>query len=253
MQIGTKAVVLSARNMEEHDRLVTLLTQDHGLVTAYAKGARRQKGTMASATEQLSYSAFQLFRSREKTYVDKAEAATIFFRLMTDEYRAANWSTVNDFTDVSAGGWYNNAISTCASAGALKGRGDGTKFDPNAPITRGEFAVIAARFLDESHVDDGKGDFADTADHWAAREIRLAAKAGWITGSGSKFRPDEPITRAEVMTIVNRMLDRTPDRDHMLSEMKRWTDNPEDAWYYEAVQEATNEHAYERVIARKTR
>ncbi len=178
--------------------------------------------------------------------ISRAEAATIFFRLMTDEYRAANWSTVNDFTDVSAGGWYNNAISTCASAGALKGRGDGTKFDPNAPITRGEFAVIAARFLDESHVDDGKGDFADTADHWAAREIRLAAKAGWITGSGSKFRPDEPITRAEVMTIVNRMLDRTPDRDHMLSEMKRWTDNPEDAWYYEAVQEATNEHAYER-------
>ena len=81
MQIGTKAVVLSARNMEEHDRLVTLLTQDHGLVTAYAKGARRQKGTMASATEQLSYSAFQLFRSREKTYVDKAEAETIFFAL----------------------------------------------------------------------------------------------------------------------------------------------------------------------------
>ncbi len=81
MQIGTKAVVLSARNMEEHDRLVTLLTQDHGLVTAYAKGARRQKGTMASATEQLSYSAFQLFRSREKTYVDKAEAETIFFAI----------------------------------------------------------------------------------------------------------------------------------------------------------------------------
>lgn len=89
MQIGTKAVVLSARNMEEHDRLVVLLTQDHGLVTAYAKGARRQKGTMASATEQLSYSAFQLFRNRERTYVDRAETETIFFGIRQEMDRLA--------------------------------------------------------------------------------------------------------------------------------------------------------------------
>ena len=89
MQIGTKAVVLSARNMEEHDRLVTLLTQDHGLVTAYAKGARRQKGTMASATEQLSYSAFQLFQNRDRVFVDKAEAETIFFSIRQDMDRLA--------------------------------------------------------------------------------------------------------------------------------------------------------------------
>ena len=74
--------------------------------------------------------------------------------------------------------------------------------------------MIAARFLDSSYVDDGKGDFADTADHWAAKEIRLAAKAGWVNGNGNTFNPDAYITRAEVMTIVNRMLDRTPDKDH---------------------------------------
>ena len=114
-------------------------------------------------------------------------------------------------------------------------------------ITRAEFAAIAARFLDKGqYTDDGTGDFSDTADHWAAKEIRLAAKAGWIQGSGNKFRPNDYITRAEVMTIVNRMLDRVPDADHMLDTMKKWTDNPEGAWYYEAVQEATNEHAYER-------
>ena len=178
--------------------------------------------------------------------ISRAEVATIFFRLMTDDYRQANWSTVNSFTDVKEGDWYNNAISTCARAGALKGRGDGSVFDPNANITRAEFAVIAARFLDSSYVDDGKGDFADTADHWAAKEIRLAAKAGWVNGNGNTFNPDAYITRAEVMTIVNRMLDRTPDKDHMLHDMKKWTDNPEDAWYYEAVQEATNEHDYTR-------
>lgn len=89
MQIGTKAVVLSARNMEEHDRLVVLLTQDQGLVTAYAKGARRQKGAMASATEQLSYSAFQLFRNRERTYVDRAETETVFFGIRQELDRLA--------------------------------------------------------------------------------------------------------------------------------------------------------------------
>ena len=117
---------------------------------------------------------------------------------------------------------------------------------PLANITRAEFAAIAARFLDDSHVDDGKGDFSDTADHWAASYIRLAAKAGWINGNGNRFDPEDFIIRAQVMTIVNRMLDRTPDKDHMLPEMKKWADNPEDAWYYEAVQEATNEHDYTR-------
>ena len=178
--------------------------------------------------------------------ITRAEVATIFFRLMTDEYRTSNWATTNDFSDVAAGNWFNNAISTCANAGALNGYSDGS-FRPNANITRAEFAAIAARFLDkEQYTDDGTGDFSDTAGHWAAKEIRLAAKAGWIQGSGNKFRPNDYITRAEVMTIVNRMLDRVPDKDHMLDTMKKWTDNPEDAWYYEAVQEATNEHAYER-------
>ncbi len=117
---------------------------------------------------------------------------------------------------------------------------------PLANITRAEFAAIAVRFLDDSHVDDGKGDFSDTADHWAASYIRLDAKARWINGNGNRFDPEDFITRAQVMTIVNRMLDRTPDKDHMLPETKKWADNPEDAWYYEAVQEATNEHDYNR-------
>ncbi len=177
--------------------------------------------------------------------ITRAEAATIFFRLMTDEYRQANWSTTNSFSDVNAGDWYNNAVSTCANAGVLKGYEDGT-FRPNAPITRAEFASMAAGFMDESITDDGTGDFSDTANHWAAVAIRRAAKAGWVTGNGNKFNPDAKITRAEVMTIVNRMLDRTPDAEHMLPTMKKWIDNPEDAWYYEAVQEATNEHDYER-------
>ena len=182
---------------------------------------------------------------RPEGNVTRAEVATIFLRLMLDEYREENWSTENNFSDVAPTAWYNNAVSTCAKAGILAGYEDGS-FKPNANITRAEFAAIAARFLDDSHVDDGKGDFSDTADHWAASYIRLAAKAGWINGNGNRFDPEDFIIRAQVMTIVNRMLDRTPDKGHMLPEMKKWADNPEDAWYYEAVQEAANEHDYNR-------
>ncbi len=181
---------------------------------------------------------------RPENKITRAEVATIFFRLMTDVYRAANWSTTNDFSDVAAGSWYNNAISTCAKAGLVNGYSDGT-FKPDQSITRAEFATIAARFLDEEITGAGAEGFADIEGHWAETNILRAAEAGWVNGDNGRFRPDDYISRAEVMTIVNRMLNRVPDADHMLPEMKTWSDNPKTAWYYEAVQEATNEHAYE--------
>ncbi len=181
---------------------------------------------------------------RPENKITRAEVATIFFRLMTDVYRAANWSTTNDFSDVAAGSWYNNAISTCAKAGLVNGYSDGT-FKPDQSITRAEFATIAARFLDEEITGAGAEGFADIEGHWAETNILRAAEAGWVNGDNGRFRPDDYISRAEVMTIVNRMLNRVPDEDHLLPEMKTWSDNPKTAWYYEAVQEATNEHAYE--------
>ena len=179
--------------------------------------------------------------------ITRAEAVTIFFRLMTDEHRAANWSTENSFSDVNVGNWFNNAVSTVQKAGALEHFAQDDAFLPNQAITRAEFASIAAGFVSDEITGENVGDFKDTEGHWAAEAIRKAVEAGWITGvGGNRFDPDATITRAEVMTMINRMLDRTPDKDHMLPTMKVWTDNPESAWYYEAVQEATNEHDYER-------
>lgn len=175
----------------------------------------------------------------------RAEAVTIFFRLMDDEYRLANWSTENSYTDVNAGDWYNNAVSTCANAGILDAF-TGSEFLPNQPITRAEFAVIAAGFAGEEFTGESVGDFDDTADHWAAAEIRKAAEAGWIHGDKGSFKPDELINRAEVVTLINNMLDRIPDAEHMLPEMKTFIDNEEGEWYYEAIQEAANGHEYER-------
>ncbi len=180
---------------------------------------------------------------RPNNNITRAEVATIFFRLFTDEYRETYWSTNNPFSDVAYTAWYNNAVSTTSNAGIIAGYPDGT-FQPNNYITRAEFATIAARFLSEEYV--GPDLFTDISGHWAAEYINRAANAGWINGyPDGSFDPNAYITRAEAMTLVNNMLGRMPHEDHMLENMVKWPDNPETAWYYEAVQEATNGHDYD--------
>ena len=183
---------------------------------------------------------------RPENNITRAEVATIFFRLLTDDSRARYWSQTNDFSDVSSSDWFNNAVSTMANAGILTGYPDGT-FKPNAPITRAEFAAIAARFSDVSY--NGSCSFTDVAKtHWAADEIALAEHLGWITGyPDDTFRPGRNITRAEAMTLINRVLERAVEEDHMHKDMVKWIDNSPSAWYYEAVQEATNSHTYTRL------
>ena len=178
--------------------------------------------------------------------ITRAEVATIFFRLLTDDTRAHYWSQTNSYSDVHSGDWFNNAVSTMSAAGIITGYPDGT-FRPNAPITRAEFAAIVARFSDQSA--KYLGTFSDVSyTHWASSSIALAAKFGWVTGyEDNTFKPDQSITRAEAMTITNRILERAVEEDHMLPDMVTWTDNRPDAWYYEAVQEATNSHTYARV------
>ena len=174
--------------------------------------------------------------------ITRAEVATIFFRLLTDESRNEYWSQTNDYTDVAEGDWYNNAVSTLSKAGILNGYEDGS-FQPNGNITRAEFATIAARFFEATY--EGEDLFPDIKDHWARDYINQAAHAGIVNGyEDGTFRPQENITRAEAMTIVNRTLDRHPDADHFLADMITWPDNLETAWYYEQVQEATNSHEY---------
>lgn len=179
---------------------------------------------------------------RPEGNITRGEVATIFFRLMLDEYRKENWATENSFPDVSAGDWYNNAISTCARAGILKGYEDGT-FRPNDTITRAEFAAIAARFVSDDV--PGYDYFTDMDGHWAQIDVARAVMAGWIKGEGRLFRPEDKLTRAEAATLVNRMINRFPDKEHLLPGMIRWPDNTEDKWYYEDIQEATNSHDYE--------
>lgn len=177
--------------------------------------------------------------------ITRAEVVTIFFRIMTEEARSENWGEINEFSDVTEGMWYNHAVCTAVNAGLIKGMPDGT-FGGDRNITRAEFATIAARFLDTAT--QPAETFTDIEGHWAEADINRATVAGWIKGVGDgKFNPDAYITRAEVMTLVNRMLNRKFDETNTLADMVVWADNMDkDIWYYGDVQEATNDHEYER-------
>ena len=178
---------------------------------------------------------------RPENPITRAEVAMIFYRLLNADVRAQYETSDNAFTDVQTGDWYNTAVSTMAAMGILKGRTAET-FDPNAPITRAEFAAICARF-DRSEI-TAEVTFTDTQTHWAKDDIARASALGWIRGrSTDVFDPDARITRAEAMTLINRVLRRLPESaDSLLDGMRVWPDNAADSWYYLAVQEATNSH-----------
>jgi len=164
--------------------------------------------------------------------------------MLTDESRTKFWSQSNAYSDVKAGDWFNNAVSTLSKAGIIAGYEDGS-FRPNGYITRAEFATIAARFFDVTY--NGKDLFPDISGHWAKDYINQAANKGFVNGyEDGTFKPDRNITRAEAVTLVNRTLDRHPDKNHFTKDMLVWPDNMDQTkWYYADMQEATNSHTYQ--------
>ena len=186
--------------------------------------------------------------------ITRAEVSTILFRLLSDKTRDEYFTTESSFTDVKAGAWYNNSIATLEKAGVIVDTAKGGAFRPNEAITRAELAAMLAQFSDAKPVKGVK--FSDvSAEHWAYEAIAIAAKMGWIEGyPDGTFRPDATITRAEMMTLVNRALERVPsDEDHLLSKrvMLTFPDCKSSDWFYIAVQEATNSHTYERAATEK--
>lgn len=219
------------------------------LVTIYAGW---EKGTVPGMLNGENHYAYVEGYSdgtvRPNDNITRAEVATLFFRLLKDEIRDENLSDTNTFADVTEEMWCNKAISTMALLGIVKGR-TAACFDPNAPITRAEFAAICARF-DQSDV-IGRSTFTDIDNHWAKEEIERAAALGWVwSNTNGTFRPQDYITRAEAMTMINRMLQRVPESaEDLLPDMITWPDNNPNDWYYLAVQEATNSHDFTRKIS----
>ena len=185
---------------------------------------------------------------RPNNNISRAEVATIFFRLLTDEARTQYDKTTSSFSDIKDGAWCCRAVSTLTNMGIIKGYTDGS-FQPNKSITRAELATIIARF---AKLDVNTKTFSDINGHWAQKNIELAAGNGWINGyEDGTFRPNNNITRAETFAMINRVLDRQTESVSDLlptSEMNMWSDNlNENAWYYKDVQEATNYHKCDRV------
>ena len=179
--------------------------------------------------------------------ISRAETTTIFFRLLKDSVRDGNLLTSNTYTDVADDYWANTAISTMTGLGIVQGRSADT-FDPKAPITRAQFAAICARF--DTGKSSGTQSFTDIKGHWAEKYIERAAELGWIKGfEDGTFRPDTYITRAQAMTMINRVLNRIPEENSdLLAGMNTWPDcNPGD-WFYLAVQEATNSHDFKHKV-----
>ena len=178
--------------------------------------------------------------------VTRAEAATMFFRLMTDSHRNYYWDNACTYTDVAGDAWYNVAIATLEAAGVIQDTAAYGKFRPNEPITRAEMTVMAAQFCDVTGSVPHASFYDVAASHWAADEIALMEYAGFIQGYNGFYRPEDTITRAECVTIINRMLERGAEAENMLPTMVTFVDVKPDAWYYEAVQEAANSHTYTR-------
>ena len=183
---------------------------------------------------------------RPENNMTREEIATVFYRLLKDEVRDELFTATNSFPDVEVERWSNKAISTVAKGGYVNGYEDGT-FKPANPITRAEFVTIATRFyaVDEVYTQDVN--FTDVSGHWAEKYIKYATASGWIDGyEDNTFKPNKYITRAEVMKIINHMLERAVNEEGLVEDAKRWVDNSQDKWYYYEVIEATNFHSYNR-------
>ena len=179
---------------------------------------------------------------RPNETITRAEVTTIFYRLLTSARRDEIFTSENSFRDVNSSMWYNKAASSMAAGGYIQGYADGT-FGANKPITRAEFVCLAARFATKT---TGFASYTDVDNgHWAARSIAICASNGWVQGyEDGTFRPDQPITRAEAMTIINRMLGRGASKGYICKGAVRYTDNDPGSWYYYEILEATNDHEY---------
>lgn len=218
-------------------------------MTLYAKWEKKESDLMSMLERDAHMAYIQGFPDgtvRPGAEITRGEVAVVFYRLLTDQAKARYHASKSAYLDVPSGAWYHDGVATLTAMGILKGRG-GNRFAPDSPITRGEFAAIAARFSEEKY--DGKDLFTDIADSWARLEINRAASLGWVEGDPSgAFRPNDSITRAEAVTLINRVLGRAPQSaDALLPDMKTFPDNANpESWYYLAIQEAANSHSYDR-------
>ncbi|MCL2843631.1 MAG: InlB B-repeat-containing protein, partial [Oscillospiraceae bacterium] len=262
---GTSVVVLGPNNLvKDGYRFIGWNTSPNGTGTWRQPGERFQMPA-ANVTlyaqwepeeEALQRQAYMIGRPdgliHPRDNITRAEIATIFFRLITDEMREEYWTQTHPFSDVRLGNWFNNAVATTTNMGLFRGVREGY-FAPHQAITRGELAAVMARFFPAAELGPfaaGEDMFRDIADHWAREYINFAAENGWVEGPegiGGPFNPSIPITRAETAAMVNRIFKRLLECPQGLHpDMLTWPDNSnEESWYFLHKKAATNSYTYE--------
>lgn len=182
---------------------------------------------------------------RANNDLTREEASAVFYRLLTDDYRKKIFSNSNGFKDVDQTRWSIDDIGTLSKGKIIEGYPDGS-FKPTNKITRAEVAVMSSKFDRLTPKTENK--FKDVDNHWAINYINSASARGWIVGDkNNNFRPNDYITRAEFVTLINKVLDRKVNIDNMLEGKKDYLDLDSSKWYYLEIQEAVNGHEYKRL------
>lgn len=231
-----------------HDSAVAEATLTRRTSSSHASGTvtqpQKAKTLKFNTTDRISYvNGYPDGTVKPEGNVTRAEVAAILCRMMDAGCTKKYETTSCSFSDISRGDWFNGYVATLENANVIVDTRAGAAFRPNEAITRAELAAMLAQFADTR---SARGTFNDvSARHWAADEIAVCAELGWINGyPDGTFQPDQTVTRAEMMAMINRTLGRSPkSASDLPSGMKTWSDNADTGkWYYLDVQEATNSH-----------
>ena len=180
---------------------------------------------------------------RPDAIITRAEVAAIIFRLLAYEDKDVPLAVA--FPDVGPTDWYAQPVAYLASRNILLGYPDGT-FKPEAPVTRAEFSAMMSRF-DRLEASDGSAAFADVAGHWAEAYINSAAIKGWVSGYlDGMFRPENHMTRSEVVSMINRVLYRGIQAEDIPFWAPLFSDLPKTHWAFTAITEASTGHNFIR-------
>ena len=174
--------------------------------------------------------------------VTREEAAAVFFRILDPAYRETIKASNSAFGDIGKGRWSAEYIGTLAKGKIINGYTDGT-FRAQSNITRAELAAVVAKIASLGAIQSGG--FSDTSNNWASIYINTVAEKGWMTGYvDGTFKPDQYVSRAEFVTVINNMLGRNASVEGILDTAKQFTDLSEDMWYYSDMIEASNSHHF---------
>ena len=183
---------------------------------------------------------------RPEGHITREEMAVILYRVRNKQYENPFTVTGDVFPDVAADRWSVTEIEYMANEKVIVGYPD-TEFKPTGNLTRAEFAAMICRFADLTYTRKKDYMFPDVSEnHWAFDEIAALMQSGYVEGyEDGTFRPENQITRAEVITVMNKILGRKPMDSYVKSlDFNPYTDLVTDQWYYTAVMEATITHNY---------